>query len=166
MDTSWDSDVAAFWASIESMSARDALERMHALVMERPRSDPDGLFELASVHDYLGMEAEAIPLYESALAGGLGGERRPQAVIQLASSLRNVGRPEEAVAMLRAAPPDASVGDATQGFLALALHDVGRQDEALKIALKALAVTVPMYQGALARYADELASPSEHELSD
>jgi Tetratrico peptide repeat len=43
----------------------------------------------------------AVPLYRKALDVGLSGERRRRAVIQLASSLRNVGRPEESVALLR-----------------------------------------------------------------
>jgi hypothetical protein len=40
-----------------------------------------------------------VPLYWQALETGLTGERRRRAVIQLASSLRNLGRPAESVAL-------------------------------------------------------------------
>ena len=66
-------------------------------------------------------------MYRRALELGLEGERRRRAVIQMASSLRNLGRPEESVALLTAerdAGSDA-LDDAVAVFLALALADVG-----------------------------------------
>ncbi|XAS64258.1 tetratricopeptide repeat protein [Pseudarthrobacter sp. So.54] len=44
----------------------------------------------ASAHDFLVSKTEAIPLHRLALDAGLNDRRRPQAFIQLASSLRNV----------------------------------------------------------------------------
>ncbi|HEY2938015.1 MAG TPA: tetratricopeptide repeat protein [Gaiellaceae bacterium] len=61
------------------------------------------LFEEAGRHDTGGRPAEAIRLYEQALAAGLGEDERPRALLQLGSSLRNVGRIDEAVAMLQEA---------------------------------------------------------------
>ena len=43
-----------------------------------------------------------MPLYRAALDGGLDPEHEPLAVIQLASSLRNVGEAAQAVALLEA----------------------------------------------------------------
>ncbi|TFD28157.1 tetratricopeptide repeat protein [Cryobacterium lyxosi] len=40
---------------------------MQALITERRDDDPAAIFEWASVHDFLGREAEAIPLYRRAL---------------------------------------------------------------------------------------------------
>ena len=82
-------------------------------------------------------------------------ERRRRAVIQLASSLRNVGRADESVALLTAeldAEPD-ELDDAVRAFLALALVDVGREREAVSHALTALAPHLPRYQRSLANYA-------------
>jgi hypothetical protein len=141
---------------------------MHALVEERPADDPEAVYEWASVHDYLGMEREAIPLYEAALELGLAGAREPQAIIQLASSLRNVGEPDAAVRLLREHPNDEVTGDAAQAFLALALRDSGHQDEALRTALVALSRTLPRYRRAVEHYAEQLvtrARPASAETS-
>ena len=50
-------------------------------------------------------------------------------------------------------PPD----DAVRAFLALALTSVGREREAVSIALTALAAHLPRYNRSLANYARELA---------
>ena len=68
--------------------------------------------------------AEAEPLYRRALEAGLDDDHRTQAVIQLASTLRNLGRLEESLDLLRAEydrGPDAPLHDATAAFYALAL---------------------------------------------
>jgi tetratricopeptide (TPR) repeat protein len=156
MDQSWDDRVALFWASADESKPDLALAAMKRLVEERPDADPDALFEWASVHDFLGREADAIPLYRAALEAGLSGDREPQAVIQLASSLRNVGDASAAVVLLEGRTEDAVTGSAAQAFLALALYDAGRADEALRVSLKALALTLPLYRRAVSSYADEL----------
>ncbi|RIJ59692.1 tetratricopeptide repeat protein, partial [Clavibacter phaseoli] len=138
----WDDRVAAFWARADDERAEETVAGMRALVAERPADDPRALFELACAHDFVGREAEAVPLYRAALAGGLGPEHEPLAVIQLASSLRNVGEPEQAVALLEAMPDDAHA-PGRDAFLALALHDAGRPTEALALALRRLAPALP-----------------------
>ncbi|RII98146.1 tetratricopeptide repeat protein, partial [Clavibacter michiganensis] len=140
----WDARVAAFWASADDEQADETVAGMRALVAERPADDPRALYELASAHDFVGREAEAVPLYRAALDGGLDPEHRPLAVIQLASSLRNVGEAAEAVALLEAMPDDVH-GPGRDAFLALALHDAGRPTEALAVALRRLAPTLPEY---------------------
>jgi len=162
MDETWDGRIAAFWAGADGRDPESLLAAMTDLVRERPEGDPAALYELASVHDFLGHESEAIPLYQAALDGGLDGERRPQAVIQLASSLRNVGRAPEAVSLLEDFPEDPTTGSASRAFLALALFDAGRSREALQVALAALAPTLPLYSRPVAAYADELGEPGTH----
>ena len=49
------------------------------------------------------------------------------------------------------APDD--LGDALSGFLALALADLGREREAVAIALEALSHHLPRYRRSLANYA-------------
>ncbi|MFT9110530.1 MAG: tetratricopeptide repeat protein [Bifidobacterium psychraerophilum] len=153
---SWDEQIELFWSTADDTRPDETLDAMRELVAQRPEDDPEALYEWASVHDYLGMEAKAIPLYRSALDHGLTGDRRPQAVIQLASSLRNIGAPQAAIDLLRAHPQDQITGDAAQAFLALALRDAGYSDEALQIALVALARTLPLYQRAVENYAQDL----------
>lgn len=156
MTNTWEQRIAAFWETADDARPEDVLSGMRLLVSERADDDPEALFEWASVHDFLGREGDAVPLYRAALSLGLSGERRPQAVIQLASSLRNLGEPEAAAELLADAEADSVVGDAARAFLALCLWDAGRGAEALRVALTALAPTLPMYARAVSAYADAL----------
>jgi tetratricopeptide (TPR) repeat protein len=156
MSASWDERVAAFWLQADDTDEDATLAGIEALAAERDPDDPAVLFELASAQDFLGREAEAVPLYRASLAAGLGGARGARARIQLASSLRNLGEAAEAAALLRQAEPDDTTGAAAQAFLALALRDLGRTDEALRVALEALAPTLPMYGRAVTYYAGAL----------
>lgn len=156
MTSSWDERIASFWRSVGDLEPDAALAAMKQLVDERTGSDPDALYEWASMHDFLGREAEAIPLYQAALEAGLSGERKPQAVIQLASSLRNVGDVEAAIDLLEGCLSNPVTGSAAHAFLALALFDAGRPRHALHTALIALAPTLPLYGRAISAYANRL----------
>lgn len=108
--------------------------------------------------DSTGHSDQAVPLYRAALEAGLEGERRRRAVIQMASSLRNLGNAHDAVALLTA---ELDVGSddltsAVRAFLALALVDMGREREAVAVALTALEPYLPRYNRSVARYAQQL----------
>jgi hypothetical protein len=77
----------------------------------------------------------------------------------MASSLRNLGRPQESVELLSAERERTSdeLDDAVTAFLALALVEVGREREAAALALEALAPHLPRYQRSLANYARSIA---------
>ena len=125
------------------------------LAGELPPDSGVGLFERAASLDSTGQSDLAVPLYRQALDRGLTGERRRRAVIQMASSLRNMGQSEESVKLLTA-ELDAGhdhLDDAVRAFLALALVDVGREREAASLALTALAPHLARYQRSLANYA-------------
>lgn len=151
---SWTHELAALWDD-ESIDEPERVERMALLAPSAPHPAL-GLFELASAHDGAGLESEAAALYEQAAAEGLA-EIDPDLdahrQIQHASTLRNLGRLDEALAMLRAAPEHPEVGAARDAFIALTLHDAGRHAEALRVALEALVPTMPMYRRALTGYA-------------
>jgi hypothetical protein len=123
------------------------------------------VFERAAALDSTGHSDLAVPLYRQALSLGLPGIRRRRATIQMASSLRNLGRAEESVALLTAERDAGSdeLDDAVTGFLALALVDVGREREAASLALGALAPHLPRYQRSMGNYARLLV---EKELSE
>jgi tetratricopeptide (TPR) repeat protein len=156
MEAGWEARIEGFWAEFDDTRPEAMLEQMRALLSERPANEPEALYEWASVHDALELEQAAVPLYREALELGLDGPRRPMAVIQLASSLRNVGEPQAAVQLLEDLPADTATGDAAKAFLALALWDCGRGDQALRTALLALAPTLPQYRRAIEAYAAEL----------
>jgi hypothetical protein len=88
--------------------------------------------------------------YRAARAAGLSGSRLARLNIQQDSTLRNLGRLDEAVAMLQTTEPDPVIGDARAVFLALALRDAGRHDEALRVCIEALIPApsaVPAFRG-------------------
>jgi tetratricopeptide (TPR) repeat protein len=157
---SWEADVAALWDD-ESLDDAARIEPMRRLADAAPHRSV-GLFELAGAHDAAGSEDEADALYRSAMDAGLADDdpvRAAQLAIQHASTLRNLGRLDEAIAMLVAAPAHPSTGAARDAFLALALHSAGRPDDALRIALEALAPTLPLYRRSVLAYAAELTHP-------
>jgi hypothetical protein len=156
----WEQRIAALWAGIDEHAPEDFRARIEALAGERPDGDAAALFERACANDSTGRPDAAEPLYREALAAGLTGIRRRRAVIQLASTLRNLGRADESVALLTAEREAGSdeLDDAVVAFLALALTDVGRDREAAGLALEALAGHLPRYNRSLAAYARELSS--------
>jgi hypothetical protein len=155
----WRERVAAAWAAADEHSGVEVTAAIERLVSERPADDALAAFELAGVRDYVGREADAEPLYRRALHLGLAEPDRSRAVIQLASTVRNLGRPHEALQLLRGHFAHASehdLADAAAAFEALALADLGAEREALAVVLKALAPHLPAYRRSVASYADEL----------
>ena len=151
----WEERLSRAWASLDRRSEAEFLASIEELAAELPPDSSVGMFERAASLDSTGHSDLAVPLYRQALERGLTGERRRRAVIQLASSLRNIGRPEQSVELLTRELEAASdqLDDAVRGFLALALVDVAREREAVSVALTALAPHLPRYQRSLANYA-------------
>ncbi|MCC4907186.1 tetratricopeptide repeat protein [Microbacterium sp. cx-59] len=154
----WDERVAAIWAdaALTDDERTDAIER---IARERPADDARALFERAGSYDSAGRETEAEPLYRAALAAGLDDAHRPQAVIQLASTIRNLGQVEESLELLRAEYERRDrdgMRDAAAAFYALALSSAGHDRLALSIALDALAPHLPRYTRSVTGYAAEL----------
>jgi len=162
VETSWEDRMAALWCAFDDHAADDFVARVERLAAELPPENAIGLFERASAYDSTGRPDTAVSLYRAALNTGLGGRRRREAIIQLASSLRNLGQAGEAAALLSdelRAPSD-DLDGAVCAFLALALVDLGREREAVGISLTALSKYLPQYNRSLARYSSELANPS------
>ena len=160
MPGDWNTRIAAVWAD-DSLSDADRIGRIDALAGERDPGDARALFERAGARDSAGLETEAEPLYRRALDAGLDDEHRPQAVIQLASTIRNLGRVDESLALLRAEyerAPGSRFHDAAAAFYALALVSTGDAIAAASVALKALAPHLPRYTRSVSAYADELVS--------
>jgi tetratricopeptide (TPR) repeat protein len=157
-DAAWEQRVEALWAAFDEHTEADFLDRIEALAAARPPGNAAALFERAAAQDSTGHPALAVPLYRAALAAGLPGLRRRRAVIQMASSLRNLGDPAEAAALLSAEldQPSDTLDAAVRAFLALALVDLKREREAVSVSLTALAPLLPRYNRSLARYAQAL----------
>ncbi len=131
------------------------MDAMDALAVDAP--DPAlALFERGGSRDSGGRPDEAEPLYREALALGLPDDERAQCTIQLASTIRNLGRPEESLALLRDADPHPPYAVATAAFIALTLSSLDRTTEGLAELLHAVAPTLPRYQRSVNAYADDL----------
>lgn len=168
----WEKRVVDAWASIDHYEDRDDDFRalIDKLVAELPDGDPIGLFERACAWDSTGHSDRAVPLYQKAIDGGLTGYRRRRAVIQMSSSLRNVGQVATAVALLEAErridpatldEQTRKLADAISATLALCLVDAGREREAVSIAVAALAPHLPRYQRSMGNYARLLLEPED-----
>jgi len=156
----WERQVASLWDDT-AISDETRIERMRELAASAPHPAL-GAFELGGAYDSAGREAEADVQY--AAAAGLAEvdpSRAAQRVIQHASTLRNLGRIDEAIGMLRSAPPHPEVGAAPAVFLALALHSAGRVDEALQVAIQAIEPTLPRYRRSVRAYAAALTAAAE-----
>ena len=156
----WEERLAAHWAAFDDLTAGAFVARLEGLAAELPAGSAVGLYERGGGHDSTGRTELAVPLYRAALAAGLAGPRRRQAVIQMASSIRSLGDAAEAAELLQTEMARASdaLDGAVRGFLALALIDLGREREAAALALAALAPTLPRYGRSLARYAAAIAA--------
>lgn len=158
-DDDWERRLAALWDAFDDLPEDELHARMERLVAELDPDDPVGPFERASALDSTGHSDRAVPEYARALELGLSGPRRRRAVIQMASSLRNLGQARRSAELLSAERERTSdeLDDAVAAFLALALADDGREREALGLALTALAGHLPRYGRSLTNYAHELA---------
>ncbi|MEU4797490.1 tetratricopeptide repeat protein [Streptomyces sp. NPDC023327] len=166
VNANWEERVAKAWDTFDTYE-EDRAGEFRALIgqlaAELPEGHPAGLFERACAFDSTGHSDRAVPLYQEALERGLDGGRRRRALIQLASSLRNVGRAAEGVALLgpelEAAPDE--LDDAVRAVLALCLANLGREREGLALVLGALAPHLPRYQRSMGAYARALVEPAE-----
>lgn len=157
----WERRNADLWATVGDRPEDEFRAAMEELTAELPDGDPTGVFERAAAWDSTGHSDKAVPLYRAALAAGVPGERRRRSVIQLASSLRNLRRSEESVALLteeRARTSD-HLDDALVCVLALSLTELGRAREAVSLTVGALAPHLPRYQRSMAAYARLLVEP-------
>jgi tetratricopeptide (TPR) repeat protein len=159
MNDSWGDRIATVWGNAHELADLDVVAAIDELVAERDPSDARALFEAAGARDYAGLEAEAEPLYRRALEGQLDDHLIPRAVIQFASTLRNLGKVDEAISLLErqlhAHPSDEWTGPSA-AFLALCLMSRGEERHAAAVALAALADYLPVYANSVRGYAVEL----------
>lgn len=128
MSSDWEARLAKAWAMLDELPGEEFRNRIEQLAAECPLEGGVADFERACSFDSTGHPEQAVTLYQQALRDGLTGIRRRRAVIQLASSLRNIGRPEQSVELLR---PELDVSDelddAIRATLALALVELGHR---------------------------------------
>ena len=153
--------VAEAWDFARDGRTEEALARLRQVTVDQPDSAV-AWFELGGMLDWLGREEDALAPYERSHALGLPAELLPRWALQYGSTLRNVGRVDDAIRILRHAiglHPDYPALDL---MLALSLLDAGDPTaasiEALRAGLKPDADrSIERYRRALTAYVDEAA---------
>ncbi|MGI8858205.1 MAG: tetratricopeptide repeat protein [Thermomicrobiales bacterium] len=146
----------------EAARLRDAgqYDASRALLMSLLAMYPDDPIvncQAAWTHDTMGLEDEAIPFYERAIAAGLGGEDLRGALLGLGSTYRVVGRDADAVRTLAAGVEQFPDDGAMRAFSALALHSAGEHTRATQAFLRVILDTsddpqIERYRRALTEY--------------
>jgi tetratricopeptide (TPR) repeat protein len=157
---SWEDRVQAVYGD-EALTDAERVAAVDALAVERGDDDPLAWEARGGIRDFIGDEAGAEVFYRRALAAGIDGEPRTWTLIQLASTVRNLGRPDESLALLteaKTSPAGEKLADAIVAFEALALVSAGDAVGGAAVALRALAGHLPLYGRAVREYAGELAS--------
>jgi tetratricopeptide (TPR) repeat protein len=148
------------WADARRDDPERTVGYFRDLLQQHP-ADARALFEYAGALDFADREAEAAPVYEQAFSAGLDGDDLRRGLIQYGSTLRNLGRFDEAVSALRRADEQFPGHDSVTAFLALALTSAGHGQEAvarlINLALDRVGgEDLEQYQWALRQYAAQL----------
>jgi predicted Zn-dependent protease len=144
----------------ESGEPDRARELLLSLRAEFP-ADPRIAYQTAWVHDVLDLEEEAVPHYRAAIAGGLPAEQARDAMLGLGSTLRALGRDDEAAEVfadgLRRCPGHRPL----RVFRAMLRYNTGESREAVADLLRVLVEStedpeIRQYERAISAYAEDL----------
>jgi len=116
----------------------------------RAPASTEAQVEAAYACDRFGDERDAIRYYDAAWGLGVPDDERPRFLVGYGSTLRNVGRSDESVAVLAQAAADYPEDAALRAFLALSLLSAGHPREAVATLLGLLMEIAP--PGALRGY--------------
>jgi len=136
----WKTDLDAIVGARHGGRVAGILEQLQRLDSRHPNI-AEIQYQVAWTLDSLGRSDEAAVCYEKAIALGLAPNDLSGALIGLGSTLRQTGRLERAVEVLRNARRQFPENREIDAFLALALHAAGRHDEAIVTALTVLMET-------------------------
>jgi tetratricopeptide (TPR) repeat protein len=141
-------------------SHEEARALLVALAAAAP-ADAELQFEAAFVHDFLGLEAQAVPYYRAALAGDLADATRRSAYTGLGSTYRTLGRYADAERVLLEGRQRFPQAAEIEVFLAMVRYNLGQAKAAVRSLLGLLARTssdaeVRAYAPAIEFYAQDL----------
>lgn len=108
-------------------------------ILAQHPDDPRVLYEVGGAYDTAGDEKTAIGFYERAMAEGLVGDVRRRCFVQYGSTLRNLGRFDDSLAVFARARQEFPGSPSLGTFESLTLHAAGRVDSALASLLRLLA---------------------------
>lgn len=138
----------------------EARTKLLDLLLDDP-DDPVLLYQVAWTYDNLGLEAQAMPYYEQALANGLQGEDRQGAMLGLGSTYRTLAHYDKAAILFKQAIQDYPEAREFKVFYAMVLYNLEQYAEGMQLLMTELAETtndkgIERYQRAILFYADKL----------
>ncbi|MFI6510968.1 tetratricopeptide repeat protein [Streptosporangium sp. NPDC050855] len=128
------------FARRDRANMQPTIDFFERLLAEHP-DNPYVLYEVGGSYDTAGQEERAVGYYERALPH-LSGETRRKCLLQYGSTLRNLGRIDESLALFDTACAEFPESDSLRVFRALTLHAAGRKDAALAALLLVVADSV------------------------
>jgi hypothetical protein len=160
MKTSRDQRLAHAVKLREAGQLEQARPLLLALRSEFP-DDAQVAVQTAWVHDSMGLEEEAVPHYQAAIAGELSDDELRAALLGLGSTLRALGRDAESEQTLRQGIERFPDFRPLRVFHALTVYSLGQPREAVRDLLKLLIETtsdptILRYRRSLGAYADDL----------
>jgi tetratricopeptide (TPR) repeat protein len=150
--------------SAQELRAAGKHEQARELLVSLARRFPvDAVmqYEAACVHDFLGLEAEAVPFYLAALAGELPLPLRRSAFTGLGSTYRTLGSFQQAHSALMQGLAEFPQANEIRVFLAMTCYNLGEHKSAVESLLRLLAGTtsdpdVKAYARAIDFYAQDI----------
>lgn len=137
-----------------------ARKQLVALVAQFPE-DAELQYQAACIHDFLGLEREAVPFYRAAIEHGLTGKELRGAYLGLGSTYRALGEYANSRQTFEAGLAHFPEANELKVFLAMTLYNLGEHHEAVASLLRVLADTtadseVRGYERAIRFYAENL----------
>ena len=144
----------------EAKEYEQAEELLTILRTEQP-DNAEVWYQSAWLMDTQGREREAVPFYEQAIALGLREDSEKGALLGLGSTYRCLGEYEKAAEVLKRGVEKYPDSREFAVFLAMALYNLQRHQEAMDLLLRVAAETsdnagVQRYRRAILFYADKL----------
>jgi tetratricopeptide (TPR) repeat protein len=160
MNTSRDERLAHAVTLREHGHLEQALPLLLKLRAEFP-DDAQIAVQTAWVHDSLGLEEEAVPHYEAAIASDLPDEQLRGALLGLGSTYRTLGRDADSDRILRQGIERFPDFKAFRVFHALLTYNLGQPRAAIEQLISVLVETtsdpsIQRYRRALSSYAEDL----------
>jgi tetratricopeptide (TPR) repeat protein len=122
--------LSALFAARDRDDMAPTIRELLAVLAEHP-DDPHVLYEVGGAYDTAGEEETAAGYYEKALDRGLEGDTLRRCLLQYGSTLRNLGRFDESLAVLDRALALFPESESVRVWHALSLHAAGRSDAAV-----------------------------------
>ncbi len=157
-------DLISTLIDADKLRAKDRHEEARQLLVQLASEFPTNpvvQYKTACVHDFLGLEREAIPYYHAAIENDLPRTDLRGAYLGLGSTYRTLGQYAESKKILLEGLSNFPDANEMKIFLAMTLYNLGENHEAVSSLLKIIVDAasdegIKNYERAIRFYADDL----------